>query len=421
MGARKEIVPCRSPDLGKDRVGFLKRKNISEVLGILEQKSRISRAELARATKLSPATISNVVTELHRFGLVRELGHGESLGGRRPILIEFDPEAFYLAGVDLGITKVIAIVADLHGRIVAKAKLDIEVHSGRERILSRMFEATRMVLAGPREPIRKKVAGLGLSVPGLVDPERGLSLFVPNIPDWQGVPLVELFKREFGIPTYLENDARAMALGEARYGAGKNCENLLCVNIGHGIGCGIIINGELYRGTGFTAGEIGHITIIPSGPLCHCGNRGCLEVMAGGHAISASAIRVAKTGVKTLIRDLVGGEINMITAEVVFEAAKRGDSAAQELLKEAGRYIGIGLASAVNLLGPEMIVIGGGVARAGAFIIDEVSATIKERAFTTMALAPVVVPSALGEDASCIGACAFVMGRTIMQGEPVSP
>lgn len=336
-------------------------------------------------------------------------------------MIEFDPEAFYLAGVDLGITKVIAIVADLHGRVVAKAKLDIEVHSGREHILSRMFEAARMVLAGPREPIRKKVAGLGLSVPGLVDAERGLSLFAPNIPDWQGVPLVGLFQREFGIPTYLENDARAMALGEARYGAGKNCRNLLCVNIGHGIGCGIIINGELYRGTGFTAGEIGHITIIPSGPLCHCGNRGCLEVMAGGHAISASAIRVAKTGVKTLIRDLVGGEINMITAEVVFEAANRGDSAAQELLKEAGRYIGIGLASAVNLLGPDMIVIGGGVARAGAFIIDEVTATIKERAFTTMALAPVIAPSALGEDASCIGACAFVMGRTIMQGELVSP
>jgi glucokinase len=242
-----------------------------------------------------------------------------------------------------------------------------------------------------------------------------VSIFAPYIPEWRDVPIVETFHDAFGIPTVIENDARAMALGEARYGAGQGYDNIFCVNIGHGIGSGIMVEGRLYRGKHQTAGEFGHLTVLPSGPLCHCGNRGCLEVIAGGHAIAASAIRVVSSGGGELIRTQVGGRIDEITARVVVEAARAGDSAARHLLEEAGRYVGIAVASVANLLDPEIVIIGGGVAGAGDLLFGEIEKTLKERAFTTMVASPSVVPSALGENASAVGAAALVLSEVVVK------
>jgi glucokinase-like ROK family protein len=393
----------------------LKGKNSRDILRVIQHKGPVSRAEIARLTRLTPATVSNAVSELGRIGIIREIGHGTSQGGRRPILIELNPESFYLAGVDLGITKIQAVVTDLHGTVVSSCRAPVQIHGGRERILDGMLDALKEALQQAGTAIRKRLAGIGLSVSGLVNMETGISIFAPNIPDWRDVPVAELFRQAFGLPVSIENDARAMALGEARFGAGRGYENILCINIGHGIGSGIIIDGELYRGKGFTAGEFGHITVLPSGPICHCGNRGCIEVMAGGHAIAASAIRIVSSGRKTSMRDLVGGDIQRITAETVARAAAEGDAAARQLLEEVGRYLGIAIASAVNLLGPEHIIIGGGVTRAGAVLFDEIRQIIEERAFTTMITPPKIVESALGENASAVGAAALVLSETIVR------
>jgi N-acetylglucosamine repressor len=404
---------------GGDSPSLLKRKNLLDVLAVIQQKNRISRAELARITRLTPATVSSTAAELGRLGLVREIGHGKSMGGRRPILIELNPEAFYLMGVDVGITKVIALITDLHGGVLSKTRLEVDVQAGKEHILSRVREAAERTLAAVGDRVRKKVSAMGVAVPGLVDIEKNISVFAPNLPDWKSVPIGEILTKEFTLPVFVENDARAMALGETRYGAAVGYDNILCLNVGHGIGSGIIVNGEVYRGKAWAAGEIGHSTIITSGPLCHCGNRGCLEVMAGGHAIAASAIRVISTGVKTAMRDLIGGDITRITAKVVSDAAQAGDAAAGDLLREAGTYIGIGLANAVNLLAPEVIVIGGGVALSGEILFAEIRKTVKARAFTTMVSDPPIVPSVLGENASGIGVCALALGRILTGKEPV--
>ena len=372
---------------------YLKRKNIIDILLTLQRKSPISRAEIARLSNLTPATVSRVVAELHKRGIIREQGPGVSIGGRRPVLIEFNPEAFYLAGIDLGITKVISVVIDLHGNILSKAKLDIDINAGKDRIIEQMFTVTRRVFSNTNELIRNKLAGIGISLSGIIDTKKGLSVFSPSMPNWHNVPIVQLFQNEFHLPVFIENDARAMALAEARYGAGRDYDNLFCINIGHGIGSGIIINKELYRGKTLTAGEFGHMTLVPSGPLCHCGNRGCLDVMAGGHAIAASAIRVVSSGVNTLIKELVEGDIKKITAEVVALAAKEGDDIALQLLNEVGRYLGIAIASIINLLNPELIVIGGGVSKAGEFFFEEIKNIIKKRAFTTMVKTPEIVTS----------------------------
>ncbi|MEW6226980.1 MAG: ROK family transcriptional regulator [Bacillota bacterium] len=402
-----------------DDTQLLKRINTLAVLQVLRQESPISRAAIARITGLTPATVSNVVSILMGAGMVREVGLGESNGGRPPVLLQFEPGAFYLAGVDLGCSKMIAVVTDLEGKAVSRVKLDLDVNVGKEGIISRMFEAAREALleAGPA---REKVAGIGLSVPGLTDVVNGVSVFAPNIPSWHDVPIADLFCKEFGLPSWIENDARAMALGEARFGAGRGRENLLCVNVGRGVGAGLILNGELYRGERGGAGEIGHTTVDPNGPVCPCGNNGCLEVLAAGPAIAAAAIRAVATGTSTKIRELAGGRVESITAEVVSAAAQEGDVLAERLIVEAGRYLGIGIASAVNLFSPETVVIGGGVSRAGELLFEEVRRTVKKRAFTTMVNLPDIVPSALGEDASSIGAAALVLETMLETGEIVN-
>jgi len=200
------------------------------------------------------------------------------------------------------------------------------------------------------------------------------------------------------------------------FGAGRGHDNILCINVGRGIGAGIIMNGEIHRGKQGGAGELGHMTIDPNGPVCPCGNHGCLEAMAAGPAIAAAAIRAVSTGSSTLIRDIVDGKIEAITAEVVSQAAAQGDLLATRLIQEAGRYLGIGIANAVNLLSPDIVIIGGGVARAGDILFDEVRATVQKRAFTAMVNLPPILPSAQGEEASSVGAAALVFEEMLAVG-----
>ncbi len=394
---------------------ILKSINVLAALKVIRSTSGLSRADIARTTGLTPATVSSVVSILVSAGIVRETGYGESSGGRPPLLLEFNPDAFYIAGVDLGVSKVITVVTNLEGEVVSRARLEIDAHAGPEAIISRLLDATRAAFADAGDAA-SKIAGIGLSVPGLIDAERGLSVFAPNIPGWASIHIAKRFRDEFELPCWVENDARAMAIGEAMFGAGRGYQNILCVNVGRGIGAGIIVNGEIYRGKQSGAGELGHMTVDPNGPMCPCGNHGCLEVMAAGPSIAAAAIRAVSSGASTSIRELTGGRIEEITAEVVSEAADQGDTLAQGLIRESGRYLGIGIANALNLLSPEIVVIGGGVARAGDILFGEVRKTVQRRAFTTMVNLPPIVPSARGEDASSIGAAALVFEEMLTVG-----
>lgn len=394
---------------------ILKSINLLAVLKVLREYPSVSRADIARITELTPATVSSIISLLISVGIAKEIGYGESTGGRPPVMIEFNPKAFYLAGVDLGVSKIIAVVTDLKGDVVSSTRMDLDVRQGVESIISSLFEVTHATLKQV-EDLRTKTAGLGLSVPGLIDADRGISVFAPNIPGWSNIPIVKLFEDEFSIPCWVENDARAMAIGEAMFGEGRGYDNILCVNVGRGIGAGLIINGEIYRGKQGAAGELGHMTVDPNGPVCPCGNHGCLEVMAAGPAIAAAAIRAVSTGSSTLIRDLVDGKIEAITAEVVSQAAAKGDLLAERLIREAGRYLGIGIANAVNLLSPDIVIIGGGVSRAGDILFEEVRSTVEKRAFTAMVNLPPIIPSTQGEEASSVGAAALVFEEMLAVG-----
>jgi glucokinase-like ROK family protein len=390
-------------------------KNIQAVLNVLRQEHRVSRAEVARKTGLTPATVSRIVSRLETAGIVRSIGDGVSTGGRKPLMIEFLPEAFYIAGVDIGVAKAIALVIDLHGKVLSEERIFLNTENGKGKELIEIIALVQRVFNVLGEE-RKKIVGIGLSIPGLVDSEKGIAIQAPNLPLWRDTRLVEIFEKEFGLYCYLENDAKAMTLGEARFGAGRGFKNIFAIYLGRGIGGGIIIDGELYHSRFSACGEIGHITVNPSGPRCSCGNRGCLEVMASGPAIAAAAIRAIGSGSSSILYESTKGRLDLITAEMVNDAANKGDPLALRLMEEAAEYIGIGLATVVNLLAPERVILSGAVATAGEYFIDTIQKTVAIRAYTYDWVRPSFVRSELGEKSACIGAAALALQNILDSG-----
>ncbi|GAI39707.1 unnamed protein product, partial [marine sediment metagenome] len=219
-------------------------------------------------------------------------------------------------------------------------------------------------------------------------------------------------EQRFGIPTYLGNDATLAALGEWRFGLKKGIANLIYITVSTGIGGGIIAGGKLYTGACGVAGEIGHMTIDVNGPKCNCGNIGCWETLASGTALAREAVKQITEGAKTSIIELVNGDISKIDAKVVDLAAKQGDELAKELISRLGYYLGIGLVNLVNIFNPELILVGGGVAKTGDLLLQPAIKVVKERAFSTPANAVEIKPAILGDDSGILGAVAFVLERS---------
>ena len=240
-----------------------------------------------------------------------------------------------------------------------------------------------------------------------MDYKSGIVRLAPNIPGWVEVPIAKMIEDEFHIPTRVDNDVRCAALGELKYGAGKGCENLICITVGTGIGSGLIVNGKLVRGASNAAGEIGHIKLqIHDGPICGCGDTGCMEAFASGPAIVAMAEEYILGGKSTKYREMANG--GDITPFIVAEAAKAGDPVAKRIFARIGEYIGIGMASVVNLLNPEKIIIGGGVADAGDILLEPLKETLKKRAMKIAGETVEVVPAQLGNTAGVIGASLLI-------------
>ena len=253
----------------------------------------------------------------------------------------------------------------------------------------------------------KDIEGIGFGFPGQVDYKAGIVRNAPNIPGWVEVPIAKLIEDEFHIPTRVDNDVRCAALGELNYGAGKGCENLICITVGTGIGSGLIVNGKLVRGASNAAGEIGHIKLqMNDGPICGCGDTGCMEAFASGPSIVAMAEDYIRGGKSTKFREMANG--GAITPYIVCEAAKAGDPVAQRIFTIMGEYIGIGMASVVNLLNPEKIIVGGGVADAGDLLLKPLTETLKKRAMKIAGSAVEVVPAQLGNTAGVIGASLLI-------------
>lgn len=314
----------------------------------------------------------------------------------------------FLIGVDIGGTKIATGLVDRSGKMLERVVEPTEAVQGPDAVIRRMVGAIRTALAR-RNLTPADLAGIGVCAPGPIDPDAGMVVTAPNL-GWDHVALAPRLSSEFGVPTYLGNDANAAALGESRFGAGRGVRNMVYITVSTGVGGGIVSEGKIINGTHFSAGEIGHIIVVPhDGPRCGCGQEGCLEAMSSGTAIARRAVAALDAGRPSLIRDLVGNDLSKVTPAEVGQAAKQGDALAQEVLTEAWHYLGIGIINLINLFDPEMIVIGGGVAQLGDQLFDPVRRFVRERALGDLGSKVKILPAELGGDVGILGAATLVL------------
>lgn len=386
---------------------LIKKINNLTILNTVREKEPVSRADIAKITGLNPATVSSNVNELLKSGFVIETGSGESSGGRRPVMVQLNSRAFHVIGVDMGISKVKTAVMDFGGKISQKCVIHYPEETNERVIMCIIKQSIHNVMEKSGTDIGS-IMGVGVGVHGIVNSDEGISVYAPAF-RWRNVDIKSILKDEFDLPVFIDNDVRAMALGEMWFGAAKGVDDFVFINIGSGIGSGIMIGGEPYKGTSFGAGEIGHISIDDSGPKCNCGNYGCLEVMASGPAIARRMISQIKMGKNTLVTRLVNDDLSKVNGEAVYEAAKMGDAVATDILQETGRYIGIAISSVINILNPRLILIGGGVSMAGDFIFKPLIEVAKKKSLKDSGENVSILPAGLKEDCGVIGAAALVI------------
>ena len=313
--------------------------------------------------------------------------------------------------VDIGGTKILLALFAATGEILAKDTRPTLAAEGVNAVIARLCAASDNILQQNNiEPSR--LGGICIACAGGIDTGRGLVVTPsPNLPGWVDIPLAEIVRKRFGIPAFVVNDASAAALGEHRYGAGRGVKNLVLLTLGTGIGGGIIADNKLYLGDVGAAGELGHMTIDADGPVCGCGNKGCLEMLASGTAVAGEALKRIRQGQKSTLSEMAGGKIDKITAEMVGAAARSGDTLAGEVIARAAYYLGVGLVNMVNIFNPEMIVIGGGMAGLGDLLIEPGKRLVAERAFPISSRAVRIVPAQLGNEAGVYGAAAFALEK----------
>jgi glucokinase len=316
--------------------------------------------------------------------------------------------ASYIISVDIGGTQIRAALSDREGNIIHRVAHPTLAEEGPEPVIGRIKEAIREAVGQHLG----EVQAIGIATAGPLDPWEGVIIKAPNLPGWRNVPLKAIIEKEFGLLTYVGNDANLAALAEQRFGAGKGTRDLIYITHSTGIGGGIIVDGRMLLGSKGLGAEVGHITLDIDGPRCGCGSIGCLEAMAAGPAIARNAVQAIEAGRETIIPDLVDGDLSRISAREVNEAAQQGDALGIELIRQAGELLGIGLVSLIHLFNPEIIVIGGGVSKAGDLLFEPVRQTVRARCMAEDYWRDTpIVPAALGEDVGLMGAIALVLSQ----------
>ncbi len=311
------------------------------------------------------------------------------------------------AGVDLGGTAVKCAMARSDGLILAEESIPTQSHQGPEAVVARIAQAVSRLAAS----CGAKPAGLGMGVPGLVDLAAGVTRFLPNFPGhWRGVPVRELLAPQAGCPVYLLNDVRTATLGELTFGRGRQSDTMVFFAIGTGIGGGVVVEGKLRLGPLGAAGELGHHTILPDGPRCGCGNRGCLEALASASAIAAEGLRLMLIGQAPKLHELTGGDPGRVNTKTMADAA-RCDAAVAEAITRAGEYLGIGVANVVVTIHPDLVVLGGGAAAIGELLFEAVRRTVATRVGMIPTDGVRIEPSLLGDKAGVLGAAALAIKR----------
>ena len=377
------------------------------IASVVRQAGKLSRAELGRRTGLSRGALTSRLKALQDKRLVEEVGLGPSVGGRPPALLTFGKGGGYLIGVALGATGLKVALTDLSMEMLSTRDIKIEVVLGPGTVLPEVVRLISEVVAEAAvDP--ELVKGIGMGVPGPVEFKTARPISPPIMPGWHLFPIRDYLEAEFGWPVFVDNDVNVMALGSRWVGLGRTFENAIFVKIGTGIGCGIICRGQIYRGPDGSAGDIGHIEITSEPVICRCGNKGCLEAVAGGAALARAAQEAALEGRSPHLTRMLAAKGTLSAADVGV-ALGRGDPFAVDLVRTAGTAIGHVLAGLVNFYNPSLIEIGGGVSNLGDIFLASIRETVYGRSLPLATKHIVIQQSDIGDSAGVLGAVAMVL------------
>lgn len=408
MDGSKELRTSRprKPARRATRVGAqpatAQRPSLDGVLQLLWRERQISRAEIARRTGLSRSTVSEIVGELLKTRLVAEVGDGPSQGGRRPIVLQFQDDAYAVLGIDLGAAHVSVALANLRGQLIAWEHRSHPVRTDPEGAASLMEELSEACLREWKLGTDRLV-GIGVAVPSPVDPRNPDRVSDTVMPAWQGHDVGGALRARFRVPVFVDNDANLAALAEHWWGAGRGIDDFTYVKVATGVGAGHIIRGQIFRGAHGIAGEIGHLAIDPKGELCICGLRGCLATRVGSRALVARA--------SALLPEFPGSALagREVTITAIEDAALVGDPLALKVVGEAADYLGIAVAGMLNLMNPARVIIGGGLARLGELLLSAIRRSVGNRTLLSSIDPTEIVTGELGARAVAIGAATLVL------------
>ncbi|GAP22824.1 ROK family transcriptional regulator [Leptolinea tardivitalis] len=383
--------------------------NLSLVLNLIRDRGTITRADIIHLTRLSAPTVSSLVNILIASDFVREGGIGLSSGGRKPVVLEFNYEARKVIGIDMGAAHITIIIMNLKGEVSNRFSCHMDVLLKPAESLQVIHDAIENLLkeTGLTE---SDLLGIGYTVPAPLENEKTGEFVTHYMPAWKNISCIQAVRDIIkDVPIYFENDANAAAIAEKCWGSGLGYDNLVYIKLGTGVGSGLIINGQVYKGFSGTAGEIGHTTIEADGRSCRCGNRGCLESYIGMQGILSDGRRALANDARW------AGKLDELDVKGVVKAAREGNRECEKIITTAGWYLGIGLANIINLVNPGLLILGGDLADAGQMLLDPARQSLVERTVGFNTRTDNLVIGELGSNAVAVGAATLVIANAFQE------
>lgn len=376
--------------------------NKTLVLNTLYQQSECSRADLARITKLTRSTVSEIISDLLEEGLVEEIGFGQSAGGKPPVLLHIVEESRHIIGIDLASGEFRGAVVNLRGKIKTRFNLETHDRSGYDA-LELVYELIDKLI----ELSPSSVIGIGIGAPGLMNAENGIVRTAVNL-DWRELPLADILFNRYQLPVYIANDSQVSALAEYNFGESQYGEDLLLVKLSRGVGAGIILNQQLFHGDNFGAGEIGHIKVDDNGIQCRCGNQGCLETKISSRAISIKATQIAQENPNSVLHN-ISQDIHKINIHEVLQAFRENDPDVVSMINSFGAELGKALSYVLSALNIDRVVLSGSVSMFGDGLIKPTMNYLKKSMLKGLVENVEITVSVLGEDIVLLGAVGMVL------------
>lgn len=394
-----------------DRKISTREINKKNILKIVKNHSPISRIDIASRLKISRPTVSAYIHELIAKGLINEVGFGEStqLGGKKPRLLEFNSKWNYILGAKIGVRTTSAAITDLDATIIELARVPTEEWLGPDAVIKKLKGVLYEVMEKSGIP-KNRIIGIGIGASGLIDSDRGVIVFSPNVSGWSNIPLAQIIEEEFRIRTFVDNECRVQAIAEKYRGLARNCSDFVCVYVAVGVGSGIFIDSKVFRGSNQRGGEMGHVTVVESGVECHCGNYGCLETVASiRKLINDVILRVKDDPTSSLYKKIHSGR--KIEIEDIYKAYDRRESVVMEEVLKNAYWVGVGIANTMKVIDPEIVIIHGKVVPFGERYLGVICETVRKITFPKARHDFKIKFTELGETISLVGAAVMVFDK----------